>query len=138
MTVIRGPLAYPSIHNHKYFLTIVDAFNRFVRIILLKTKLEVFIHVKNFIQMIKTQFQIIPRIVRSDNYPELVLIDIYASKGILHHRSYVETPQQNVRVERKHQHILNVFRALLFQSKLPKMFWLYAVSHAIFLVMLHS
>jgi len=54
----------------------------------------------------------------------------YASKGIVHQTSYVESPQQNGRVERKHQHVLNVGRALLFQSKLPKQLWSYAILHA--------
>jgi len=125
---ILGPLAFPSVHNHNYFLTIVEDFSRFVWIILLKNTSEVSTHVKNFINMIHTQYNVTPKTVRSDNGLEFLLTDFYASKGILHHRSCVETPQQNARVERKHQHILNVAKALLFQSKLPKQFWYYAIS----------
>lgn len=57
----------------------------------------------------------------------------YDSKGILHECSCVEIPQQNGRVERKH-HVLNVARALLFQSQLPKMFWSYAVLMAVYII----
>src|SRR4051812_27101152 len=57
-----------------------------------------------------------------------------ASKGILHQTSCVETPQQNGRVERKHQTILNIARALLFQANLPKKFWSFAVQHAVFIM----
>lgn len=58
----------------------------------------------------------------------------YASKGIIRQRSCVESPQQNGRVERKHQYVVNVARALLFQSKLPKHFLSYAILHATYII----
>jgi hypothetical protein len=131
---IWGPLSTPSIHGHRYFLTIVDDHSRFVWIILLKSKASVSTHVQNFVTLIETQFQVTPKVIRSDNGPEFLLSDFFALKGIIHQKSCVETPQQNGRVERKHQHILNVGRALLFQSKLPKHFWSYALLHATFLI----
>jgi hypothetical protein len=111
-----GPLSIASVHNHKFFLTIVDDYSRYTWIILLKSKAEVSSHIQNFITSIQTQFHITPKIIRSDNGPEFLLHSFYASHGILHHKSCVETAQQNGRVERKHQHLLNVGRALLFQS----------------------
>ena len=50
------------------------------------------------------------------------LKEFYMSKGILHQTAYVETPQQNAIVERKHQHIMNVAQSLLFQANLPNHF----------------
>lgn len=53
----------------------------------------------------------------------MVLKSFLRQHGIEHQTSCVDTPQHNARVERKHRHILNIARALLFQAKLPVTFW---------------
>jgi len=128
------PLAIPSIDGHRYFLTIVDDKTRFTWVHFFKLKSEVPILVKNFVTHIETQFEKIVKCFRSDNGPEFNLISFFEEKGIIHQTSYVETPQQNGVIERKHQHLLGMARALLFHSSIPKSFWTYAVSHAAFLI----
>lgn len=43
-------------------------------------------------------------------------------------------PQQNDRVERRHQHIINISRALMFRASTPKVYWLYVVQHALYFI----
>jgi len=131
---IWGPVSIQSIHGHKYFITTLDDYSHFTWIILCKSKSEVQNHVQNFIIMIENQFNCKVKTVRTDNGPEFLIPNFYSSKGIERQTSCVETPQQNGRVERKYQHILNVARALLFQSKLPKQFRSYSVLHVVYII----
>lgn len=66
--------------------------------------------------MIETQFSTKIKIIRSDNGVEFTMRDFYVSKGIVHQSSYVERPRQNGIVESKHQHLLNIARALKRQG----------------------
>ncbi|CAH9140336.1 unnamed protein product [Cuscuta epithymum] len=74
--------------------------------------------------MIEKQFGRSVKIVRSDNRTEFKgLIPYFDANGIIFQTSCVHTPQQNGRVERKHRHILNVARALMFQANIPIFLW---------------
>lgn len=84
--------------------------------------------------MVETQYATRVKSVRSDNAPELRFEDLYKAKGIVSYNSCAETPEQNSVVERKHQHILNVSRALMFQSGVPLSLWGDCVLTAVFLI----
>lgn len=58
----------------------------------------------------------------------------YAAEGIVHQKTCVYTPQQNGVIEKKHQHILNVSKALKYQSSLPLSYWVYCLKHATTLI----
>jgi len=56
------------------------------------------------------------------------------NKGIVHQTSCVNIPQQNNIVERKRGHLLNVARALMIQSHLPKLYWSYSMIHVLYII----
>ncbi|KAL1200788.1 Retrovirus-related Pol polyprotein from transposon RE1 [Cardamine amara subsp. amara] len=119
----------------RYFLTIIDECSRSVWLYLLPTKQEVARTIRDFLALVERQFQKHVKTVRSDNGTEFMcLSSFFREKGILHETSCVHTPQQNGRVERKHRHILNVARALRFQSSLPLEFWGECILTAAYLI----
>ena len=129
-----GPFSETTQDGHRYFLTIVDDHTRVTWIYLLKLKSDVLRVFPSFITMVETQFNAKVKSVRSDNAPELRFDDFYSSKRIISYHSCPETPEQNSVVERKHQHIINVARALLFQSHVPLSLWGDCVLTAVFLI----
>ncbi|KAA0037194.1 Retrovirus-related Pol polyprotein from transposon TNT 1-94 [Cucumis melo var. makuwa] len=71
---------------------------------------------------------------RSDNAPELNFREFFTKTETTHQFSCAYTPQQNAVVERKHQHLLNMARALMFQSNVPLTFWGECVLTAAYLI----
>lgn len=131
---IWGPFSVETIEGFRYFLTIVDDHSRATWLYLLRTKNEVLQVFPAFIQQVENQYNVKVKSVRSDNAPELRFTDFYKEKGIVSFHSCPETPEQNSVVERKHQHILNVARALMFQSQVPLSSWGDCVQTAVFLI----
>jgi len=98
----------------------VDDFSTATWVFLLSNKKNAFSMLEAFIAYVSTQFQAQVQIVRSDNGSEFgdhYAVAFYKGQGIIHQTIYVDTPQQNGIVKRKHKHLLKVARALLFQSK---------------------
>ena len=132
---VWGPYRVPSSCGAVYFLTIVDDFSRAVWTYLLLAKSEVRTVLTNFLVYTEKQFGKSVKVLRSDNGTEFMcLASYFREHGIVHQTSCVGTPQQNGRVERKHRHILNVARAILFQASLPIQFWGEAVLTAAYLI----
>ncbi|XP_074342061.1 uncharacterized protein LOC141679463 [Apium graveolens] len=81
---------------------------------------------KDFIAHVATQYSAKIVKVRSDNAPKLcqgLMKELFLQQGIFHQTTCRYTPQQNGAVERKHRHLLEIGRALFFQSKIPKKYW---------------
>lgn len=94
--------------------TLVDNHSHYTWVFLMKKKPEALVIIRRFFKIVKNQYFVSIKKFMSNNAPKLAFTDLFASKGVLHQFSYVARPEQNSIVERKHQHLLNVTRALLF------------------------
>lgn len=130
-----GPYRKPASCGARYFLTIVDDYSRAVWTILLLEKKEALTAIKTFFKFVSRQFNKHIQVVRSDNGVEFTCLKpFFADNGVTHQTSCVATPKQNGHVERKHMHILNVARSLLFQASLPLRFWGESILTATYLI----
>ncbi|XP_071729311.1 uncharacterized protein [Rutidosis leptorrhynchoides] len=74
---------------------------------------------------------------RSDNGGEFVntsMQQFCQEKGIIHQTSCAHTPEQNGVAERKNRIILEITRALLIESNVPRSFWPEALATATYLI----
>ncbi|GKA36129.1 retrovirus-related pol polyprotein from transposon TNT 1-94 [Tanacetum coccineum] len=134
---VWGPYKVVSREGFRYFLTIVDDYSRSVWVYMLKTKDEVFQMFVSFYKLVLTQFDKKVKIVRSDNGTEFTnhkMSEFFNEMGILHQTTCAYTPQQNGIAERKHRHLLNVARSLMFQGGIPLRFWSECVLTAVYLI----
>ena len=109
---VWGPQSIPTLDGFKYFLAIVEDATRATWLFLMKSKSDVRPLFHSFYTTVTTQFGQNIKSIRTDNAKEFDMSDFLNSHGIIHQHSYVYTPQQNSVVERKHQHLLSIARAL--------------------------
>ncbi|KAK1425214.1 hypothetical protein QVD17_20561 [Tagetes erecta] len=132
-----GPFKLASREGYRFFLTIVDDFSRAVWLYLLKSKDQVFQSIESFFYLVQTQFGKVIKVCRSDNGTEFTnnKLQLFFNKnGVIHQTSCAYTPQQNGIVERKHRHLLNTARSLMFQGGLPLSMWNECILTAAYLI----
>lgn len=118
-------------------MTFIDGFSRCTWLYLLKHKSEVFSGFKDFHSMVRNQYGVSVKILRSDNGTEYISKEfgVYLSyHGIIHQTTCVNTAEQNGVAERKNRHLLEVARSLMFMMNVPKFLWGEAVKTAAYLI----
>ncbi|KAJ9560780.1 hypothetical protein OSB04_005940 [Centaurea solstitialis] len=134
---VWGPAPVIGGQNFKFYVIFVDDCTRMTWIYFLKNKSEVFDKFISFFTMIQTQFKKPIQIVRSDNGGEYVnsqMKSFFQSKGIVHQTTCPHTPEQNGVAERKNRILLEMTRALIIESHVPKMFWPEALATSTYLL----
>lgn len=80
--------------------------------------------------------------IRSENsleFDDKACQSYFTERVIKHEKSCAYRPQQNVRVERNHMHVLEIARTLRFQSGLSLSYWGDCMLTAVFIInRLHS
>lgn len=123
--IFRALIGVSSITGAAYVVTLVDDHNQYTWTYLISNKIQVSTVLTHYIQMVSVQFHCEVKKIRTDNGSEFInhkCQELFLSKGIVHQRSCAYTPQQNGITERKHKHLLEVARSIMFQSNFPKDF----------------
>lgn len=99
----------------------MDDCSRMIWVYLLQCKSDFLDTFKSFCQYANTQFDLSVKVLRTNNALEFQDKNChiyYAAKGIVHQTTCGYKPQQNARVEHRHRYILEMSRALKYQSGL--------------------
>ena len=120
----------------RYFLSIIDDCTRFSWLFVKPDR-----HVKNLIQTLDTWLPWVQRqsgqmllVIRTNNAREFKALEVWGQpKGIEFEFIEPGTPQQNGVASRFNKIVLEIARALLFDAKVHKKYWKYAVLYANYL-----
>lgn len=93
---IWGPISTPSVHGHKYFLTVVEYYSRHTWVFLMHNKGQTRELLQTFIVKIKTQHNKAIKVIRTDNGPEFNCSNIYDSYGIEFTKEVVLKPHNKI------------------------------------------
>ncbi|GBO45116.1 Copia protein [Araneus ventricosus] len=128
---LSGPVEPATLSGESYVLTFVDDYSRFCEVRLIKRKSDINVKFKKFLKVNDTVKRI-----RCDNAKEYVsgkLQKVARNEGVEIDPCPPYIPQLNGVAERMNRTLFDKARAMLYDSKLPKSCWGYAIQAAAFL-----
>lgn len=120
-----------------YYMVFINDFSRCCWLYPLMQKSEFFAIFLSFQKLVENQFDRKIKIFQSDGGGEFsnnAFADHLVSCSIQHQLSCPGTLQQNGITEKKHQHIIKLGLAILFEASIPLHYWLEAFSTINFLI----
>ena len=126
----------PGADDHKYYMSIVDDYSRYSWLYVTKDRTANTVRqtLETWLKKAERQTGEMLVVIRTDNAQEFLALRGWADGlGIDLEFTEPHTPAQNGPAERFNRIILEIVRALLFQSGLPKGFWRHAVRTANYL-----
>ena len=122
-----------SYHKYKYFIVFLDDYTSFAWIQLLRDKASAIGALKQWLALIKNQYNTTIKEWMSDaggEYKSDAFIKILKDTGITILQSAPHTPQQNGRAERFMRTVMDKAQAMRLEACLPQSWWEFAVLHA--------
>lgn len=135
-TDICGPMKVMSKGKKRYFITFTDEYSGYTWTRFLSTKSEAYEKFKDFHAFFKNQFQTSIKILKSDQggeYESNKFKQFCIDNGILQRFTDGYASYQSGTAERKNRTLMEAARSMIFQARLPQVFWEEAVATATFL-----
>ena len=123
---ILGPFQVPSLSGSRYAISFIDEYSKHSAVKFMSRKSQAFEKFKEYVAEFGA-----PRRLRTDNgaeYTAKKFKDYCRDSRIKQEFTVPETPQQNGVAERFNRTLVEMGRSLLIQAKLPKRYWVRALS----------
>ena len=123
----------PSYHKYKYFIVFLDDHTSFAWITLLCDKASVITALKQWLALIKNQYDSSIKEWMSDaggEYKSDAFLKVLKDEGITVHQSALHTPQQNGHAEHFMRTVMDKAQVMRLDACLPQSWWEFAVTHA--------
>jgi len=128
-----GPFDVEGYSWCKYFVTFVDGFLHYIRVKPIRTKDEASKALMDWIVRSEVETGEKVNLLRTDRGGEYIGNDFQCwlkGRGVYHKVMNASTPQENGVAERLNRTLLEMTCTMIFDSKLPKSYWTFAVSYA--------